>query len=98
MKKNKKIPEHKSYEDMAEFWETHDLTDYWEQTEPAEFEMSPQARRRYLVSLDRNLLLRVQRIALKRGLPTESLVNLLLEQRLHEIEAQAGTEQGRPDL
>jgi hypothetical protein len=47
MSENKKIPEFENYEEMAEFWDTHDLTDYWEQTEPAEFEISPQARRRY---------------------------------------------------
>jgi predicted DNA binding CopG/RHH family protein len=88
MAENKKIPGFKSYEEMAEFWDTHDLADYWEQTEPAEFEISPQARRRYLVSVDRNLLLRIQQIARKRGLTTESLVNLFLEQHLQEIEAQ----------
>jgi predicted DNA binding CopG/RHH family protein len=89
MDKDKKIPEMKSYQEMAEFWDTHDLGDYWEQTEPAEFEISPQARRRYLVSVDRNILLRIQQLARKRGLTTESLVNLFLEQHLHEIEAQA---------
>jgi predicted DNA binding CopG/RHH family protein len=88
MSENKKIPEFESYEEMAEFWDTHDLTDYWEQTEPAEFEISPQARRRYLVSLDRNLLLRIQKIARIRGITTESLINLFLEQHLNEIEAQ----------
>jgi hypothetical protein len=56
MSEDKKIPEFTSYEDMAEFWDTHDLVDYWDQTEPVEFEISPQARRRYLVSINRNLL------------------------------------------
>ncbi len=88
MDENKKIPVFKSYEEMGEFWDTHDLADYWEQTEPAEFEISPNARRRYLVSIDRNLLLRIQQIARKRGLTTESLVNLFLEQHLHEVELQ----------
>jgi hypothetical protein len=88
MDEDKKIPIFKSYEEMSEFWDTHDLGDYWEQTEPAEFEISPQARRRYLVSVDRNILLRIQQMARKRGLTTESLVNLLLEQHLHDIEAQ----------
>ncbi|MCK4766312.1 MAG: hypothetical protein KAW12_29220 [Candidatus Aminicenantes bacterium] len=89
MKKNKEIPGFKSYEEVADFWDSHDLTDYWEQTEPAEFEFSPQARRRYLVSVDRNLLLRVQRMAQVRGTTTENLVNLFLEQHLGELEAQA---------
>jgi len=88
MSVDKKIPEAKNYEEMAEFWDTHDLADYWDQTEPAEFEISPQARRRYLVSVDRNLLLRIQRMARIRGITTESLVNLFLEEHLHEVEAQ----------
>ena len=88
MSENKHIPEFKSYDEMAEFWDTHSLSDYWDQTEPAEFEILSQARRRYLVSVDRDLLARVQMVARIRGLTIESLVNLLIEQRLREIEAQ----------
>lgn len=75
-----------SYEEIADFWDTHSVADYWEQTESAEFEFSPQARRRYLVAIDRELLRRVQQIAQMRGVATESMVNLLLEQRLAELE------------
>jgi hypothetical protein len=38
-----------------------------------------------LVPVDPDLLLRVQRAALTRGLSTESLVNLLLEQRMQQL-------------
>jgi hypothetical protein len=75
-----------SYEEIADFGDTHSVADYWEQTESAEFEFSPQARRRYLVAIDRELLRRVQQIAQMRGVATESMVNLLLEQRLAELE------------
>jgi hypothetical protein len=88
MSGNKIIPEFTSYEAMEEFCDTQDLGEYWEQTEPAEFEISSQARRRYLVSVDRDILLRVQHIAHIRGITTENLINLLLEQRLHELEIQ----------
>lgn len=88
MDENKTIPQTSSYHEIAEFWDTHSLADYWEQTEPAEFEIDPQARRRYLVALDPGLLKRVRQIAHSRGLATESLVNLLLEQRLQEVESQ----------
>jgi DNA-binding transcriptional MerR regulator len=78
---NKRIPEFKTYEELADFWDTHSLSDYWEQTESAEFEISPQARHRYVVPLDRDLLVRVQKFARQRGLSIESIVNLLIEQR-----------------
>ena len=89
MPKDKRIPEFKSYEEMGEFWDTHSLADYWDQTEPAEFEISEQARRRYVVRIDRDVLSRVQRFARVRGVSTESLVNLLLEQRLEKLETRA---------
>ncbi|MBI1882293.1 MAG: hypothetical protein HYR94_29325 [Chloroflexi bacterium] len=89
MSEAKEIPEMKSYAEIAEFWDTHSLADYWDQTEPADFEISSDARRRYLVAVDPDVLSRVKRLAYSRGLSTESLINLLLEQRLHEIETQA---------
>lgn len=54
MSKVECLPEFNSYDEMAEFWDTHSLADYWEQTEPSEFKISPQARRRYLKSIDRH--------------------------------------------
>jgi hypothetical protein len=89
MHNDKQIPPFNSYEEMAEFWDTHSLADYWDQTEPAAFEVAPEARRRYLVAVDREVLARVQRLARTRGVSSESLVNLLLEQRLQEVESQA---------
>lgn len=86
--KQKQIPDMDSYEEIADFWDTHSLADYWDQTEPAEFEVSPDLRRRYLVAVDPSVLNRIQRLAHIRGLSTESLVNLLLEQRLNELEAE----------
>jgi hypothetical protein len=61
MTRKRVMPEAKSYEEMAEFWDTHSVADYWDQTEPAEFEISEPARRRYMVPIDRDLLSRVQR-------------------------------------
>lgn len=89
MKKNNKIPEFNNYDEMAEFWDAHSLADYWNQTEPAEFEISKDIHRRYLISVDKELLERAQNLARIRGVSTESFVNLLLEQRLHEIEEDA---------
>ncbi len=89
MSEAKQIHEMKSYAEIAEFWDSHSLADYWDQTEPAEFEISPDARRRYLIAVDPDILSRVKRLAHLRGLSTESLINLLLEQRLQELEKQA---------
>ena len=82
----KSIAEMKSHEEIGEFWDTHSVADYWDETEPAEFEIDPTARRRYLVAVDPDLLKRARQMAHIRGLTTEGFINLLLEQRLQEVE------------
>lgn len=86
MSDDKPIPEFDSYDEVADFWDAHSVADYWDHTDAAEFELDPNARRRSLVAVDRELLTRAQRLALARGISTESLVNLLLEQRLAQLE------------
>jgi hypothetical protein len=86
MVENKEIPNFKTYEDMAEFWDVHSLGDYWDQTEPADFDIANPLRNRFLTPIDQTIVHRLQELARIRGVSTESLVNLLLEQRLHEIE------------
>ncbi len=84
MSEDKEIPHMESYEAISEFWNTHSLGDYWDQTKAVDFEIDSDARRRYLVAVDPGLLLKLQQIARQRGLATESLINLFLAQRLQE--------------
>lgn len=88
MKTGKQIPKHKNYEEMAEFWDSHSLADYWDQTKPADFEVSKPLRHSYLISVDRELLIRISRLARHRGVSIETLANVLLEQRVENIELQ----------
>ena len=85
MRENNKIPKMNTYDEMAEFWDRQSLADYWEKTKPAAFEVSPNIRKRYLVAVDMDIFQRIQNVAHQRGVNTESLVNLLLEQRLNEL-------------
>jgi len=65
---------------ISEFWDTHSLADYWDQTHEVEFEVRAQRRRR--VTLDPEVFLKVEAQARKRGLLPETLVNLWLVERL----------------
>jgi hypothetical protein len=33
------ISKARSYKEIGEFWDTHDLSDYWDETTPVEFEV-----------------------------------------------------------
>ena len=76
------IPEHfADLEAAAEFWDTHDLADYEEQTAEVQFTVNLQRQRR-LVALEPGLADKLATEARKRGLSAESLVNLWLSERL----------------
>ncbi len=83
--KASEIPEMSSYDQAAEFWDTHSIADYWDKTEPADLEISNALGHRFLVPIDAEVMKRVRRTATRRGVSIESLVNLLIEQRLSEL-------------
>ena len=69
------------------YWDAHSLADVWDKTEPAAFTLSTDFGSRHLVSVDPELLDRIHGMASKRGLRTESLVNLLLARQLQDVTA-----------
>ncbi len=80
-KSRSSISKAESYKEIGEFWDTHDLTDYWEQTEPAEFEVDIRSEVTYY-ALDNTLSARVRAIAKQRGVSAETLLNLWVQEKL----------------
>lgn len=39
-----KIPDFKTAEEEAEFWETHSVSDYWDEFEPVKEELDPKLK------------------------------------------------------
>jgi hypothetical protein len=70
-------------DEIAEFWDTHSLADYWEQTHEVEFELRAQRRRR--ITLDPEVYSQLEVQARARGVLPETLVNLWLLERLQEL-------------
>ncbi len=79
------ISKARSLEEIADFWDTHSLADYWDQTEEVTFEVRAQRRRR--VTLDPDVYAQVEAQAHTRGVLPETLVNLWLMERLQERES-----------
>lgn len=72
-----------SYEEIGAFWSEHDLTDFWDQTKPAEFEVDIETEMRYY-PLERDIANEVTRIARGRGVAVETLLNLWIKEKLLE--------------
>lgn len=68
-------------EEIAEFWDSHSLADYWDETHEVEFDV--RARRRRRITLDPEVYAELEAEARARGVLPETLVNLWLAERLH---------------
>jgi len=69
-------------DEVATFWDTHSLADYWDQTREVAFEV--RARRRRRITLDPEVYAQIEARARARGILPETLVNLWLSERLQE--------------
>jgi hypothetical protein len=74
-------------EDMAEFWDTHSLADFDDQTHEVEMTFDPSARRS-VVGIDTELMAEIRRIAKERQVSTQTLVNVWLRQRVDQMTGQ----------
>lgn len=70
----------RSLEEIAEFWDTHSLADYWDQTHEVEIEVQLETRHR--VTIDPELYARLVAEARMRGVLPETLVNVWMAERL----------------
>ena len=85
-KKVKKIPEEfKTYEEAAEFWDTHNSADYLDEFEDVEIKVDIQ-KRHYVIELDSRTAELLQELARKKGVSVNYLANELLQGQLAEAE------------
>ena len=79
------ISKARTLEEIADFWDTHSLDDYWDQTQEVEFTVRAQQRRR--ITLVPEVYTQVEAQARERGVLPETLVNLWLAERLQGANA-----------
>lgn len=72
-----------SYQEIGEFWDSHDLADHWDQTQSAEFEVDLRSTATYY-PLDRELAARLRSIAERRGVSAQTLLNLWVQEKTGE--------------
>jgi len=76
------IPEEfASYEEAADFWDTHDTTDYLDSFDTVAVEAELK-RRRYEVEIDEELMKMLTEQAQKRGIAVSQLVSEMLKEKI----------------
>ena len=85
MEKNKTpISGADTYQTIGKYWDNHDLTEVWNQTGRAEFDVKIQSVRRYY-PLNSDLSNKIAIIAQKKGGSTETLLNLWVQEKVNQI-------------
>jgi hypothetical protein len=77
-----------SYKEIGEFWDSHDLTDYWNETKEAEFEVEIESEVTYY-ALGKTLAKGIQSVARKQGVSGDTLVNLWVQEKLRQEERES---------
>ncbi len=72
-----------SYKEIGEFWDTHDLSDFWDKTKEAQFDVDIESEVIYY-AVDRTLSEKIQSLAQKRGVTADTLINLWVQEKLQE--------------
>ncbi len=72
-----------SYQDIGEFWDKHDATEFGEQTN-ANFNVNITSQRKYF-PLDKHLFIKVKQIAKQHGISEETLLNLWIQEKINQV-------------
>ena len=84
MPKSKRTPTPKHFrtlEEAGKFWDTHDLGDYWDQTEEVAMSFHLE-RKRHLFAIEPGLARKLHAAAAARGVSPETIANLWLREML----------------
>jgi hypothetical protein len=77
------LSEAQPYQEIGEFWDSHELNDSWDQTEPVEFEVDIRSAATYY-PVEKTLSAKLRSIAEQRGVSSETLLNLWVQEKMAE--------------
>jgi len=88
MMKKSSVSKAGTYAAMGEFWDQHDLSDYWDKTRPARADVDLESEES-LFAIEKGLSETIRREAKERGVSPHALVNLWLQEEIQELKLRA---------
>ncbi len=83
MEENKSsISKASSYQEIGEYWDAHDAGEIWDETEEVKFEVDLESDVFYY-AVETSLSSKLHRIAERRGVSAETLINLWLQEKIN---------------
>ena len=83
----KTIPAFATREEEAEFWDTHDIADYWDELKPISLEVADDLGMSFVISLDADQFNQLLRLADERGVAFDALARQWVVERLQKPDA-----------
>jgi len=84
-KSKKDLPPSRSLDELVEFFDTHDMGEYWERMPEAHFDIDIK-RRTQLVAIDEELIDRLSQVAKLKHASVETLINSWLREKILEAD------------
>jgi len=81
--KLKKFPKFSSIEELVNFFDTHDLGEYWDQMPEASFDINIK-KRKHIFTIDEDIADKLAEIAKSKKVPSGELINLWLKEKISE--------------
>jgi hypothetical protein len=81
--KSKSLPSFRSLDELVEFFDSHDLGEYWDQMPEVNFEVNIK-KKTHLFVLDAELAGKLTEIAKSRQISSEALINAWLREKILE--------------
>ena len=85
----KTIPAFATREEEAEFWDTHDIADYWDDLKPVRLEAADRIGMAFQISLDSDQFSQLLQLADERGVAFDALAREWVVERLQEADVPA---------
>ena len=82
------IPQFATREEEAEFWDTHDFTDYWDELKPVKVVAGPNLTSSFRVPLDGKTLTQICQYANANGVDVGTLLRTWILERLQDAAAE----------
>jgi hypothetical protein len=79
--------EFETFEELAAFWDTHDLADYAEFLTPVDLEVAVEPTHEYVITLSDTLNAKMREAEKREGVPVGTLVNLWVQEKLQQYQA-----------
>lgn len=85
--KKNKLPNFKSIEDEAKFWDTHSFADYWNEFKPVDVvvELAKPKEETLVLRISKDVKNKLEKAAKNKGVTISTLARILLTEKLRTI-------------